>query len=154
MENDPAVRERVQKQEKARAIRRLGRGGMSLRAESAFADALRAIHLEEDHADIEDLLSRLDQQAQVLAQSRQLPDLVRYRDLVQQLLQRVVEGGYAVSRHRTFDRRGRQRLFVLVNKVNSSLEELLQMVISRQASQLELLAKMGQIRGLLVDLYS
>jgi uncharacterized protein YaaR (DUF327 family) len=41
-----------------------------------------------------------------------------------------------------------------VTKINKALEELGQQVLSSQAEQLKILDKIGEIRGLIIDLFA
>ena len=61
---------------------------------------------------------------------------------------------YDVESGTGWDRRGRQKAYTLVRKVDETLESLTEDVRSGQEKQLDILAKMDSIRGMLVDMYT
>jgi uncharacterized protein YaaR (DUF327 family) len=64
----------------------------------------------------------------------------------------IISNGYEFSRERSFASRGGQRFFATVNKVDAALDELAKEVLQGRKDELDLLDKIGDIRGLLVDL--
>ncbi len=52
-----------------------------------------------------------------------------------------------------WDRSGNRKNFVLVKKINQSVEEMIDLVMNKEKKQIDLVARLDEIRGLLVDLY-
>lgn len=119
-----------------------------------FHDALQAAQGQGVREQLDELLSLLDLQAGRLKDKRDLAELYRYRDLVRRFLDIVVKEAYNVHEETGFNRRGRRKSFLLVKKVDTALEDLAEKVLKAQAGGLEILAKLGEIRGMLVDLYT
>ncbi|HHW15013.1 MAG TPA: YaaR family protein, partial [Firmicutes bacterium] len=103
---------------------------------------------------LDELLEELDRTAAELRDKRTLAVLRKYRELVQSFLDTVIHEAFAVEQRTGFDRKGRRRVYVLVQQVNQALEELTRLTLARHADPLALLEKLGEIRGLLVDLYT
>jgi uncharacterized protein YaaR (DUF327 family) len=61
---------------------------------------------------------------------------------------------YMLQNRTGWDRRGRQKVYTLVQQIDATLAELTEMVKEGQENQLEILAKLDAIRGMLVDLYT
>lgn len=122
--------------------------------ESGFAQALRVTRSEATRGELSDLVDQLDEQGRLLKDSRTLAALKRYRELVQKFLKTAVDEAYGLSEERGFDRKGRRRVFILVRLVNAAVEELTRSVLDQHADPLALLEKLGEIRGLLIDLYT
>lgn len=120
----------------------------------AFEDVLADTQSHARRERLDRLLKEIDAQAELLKGSRSLATLRRYRELIQAFLETAVGEAYQLQQQIGVDRRGRRRLYLLVKKVNTAVEELTQMVLDSQRSGLEILAKLGEIRGLLVDLYT
>ena len=59
---------------------------------------------------------------------------------------------YSLESRHGWDRKGRQKVFTLVRKIDEKLAELTEDVRTGQDKQLSILEKHGIIRGLLVDL--
>ncbi|MDI6871703.1 MAG: YaaR family protein [Bacillota bacterium] len=123
-------------------------------AKPEFARTLGVARVEAIHCTLDELLAELDRTAEELRDKRSLAVLRKYRELVQSFLDTVLHQAYAVQQQTGFDRKGRRRVYVLVQRVNQALEELAQLTLSRHADPLLLLEKLGEIRGLLVDLYT
>ncbi|MDR0906684.1 MAG: YaaR family protein [Oscillospiraceae bacterium] len=98
------------------------------------------------------MIGDIEQQGKKLSKRVDISELERYRELVRGFLDDVVSNGYEFSRDSAFGGRGRARFFATVNTVNEKLTELAQSVINSQAEELDILAQVGEIQGLLVDL--
>jgi uncharacterized protein YaaR (DUF327 family) len=133
-----------------KSSRRVG----SAPATPEFARTLGVARVGAVRRTLDELLADLDRTAGELRDKRSLAALRKYRELVQSFLDTVLPETYAVRPQTGFDRQGRRRVYVLVQRVNRALEELTELVLARQADPLSLLEKLGEIRGLLVDLYT
>ncbi|MGE5553819.1 MAG: YaaR family protein [Betaproteobacteria bacterium] len=130
--------------------RRVGRTEPALE----FAKTLGVARVEAAHRSLDELLADLDRTAEELRDKRSLAVLRKYRELVRSFLDTVLHETYAVQQQTGIDRKGRRRVYVLIQRVNQALEELTELTLSRHADPLSLLEKLGEIRGMLVDLYT
>jgi len=119
-----------------------------------FLEELRRVQGFNLKQRLETILHDLEQQGRRLSQSMTIGDLKAYKKLVKNFLAEAVGKTYLVKEEAHWDRRGRHKVFITVQKVDQKLEELTQMVLEQQQDQLKLLAKMDEIRGLLIDLFS
>ena len=103
---------------------------------------------------LEELLERIQQQGKRLGQTPTYSELKSYRELVKKFMSEAVGQMYDVESGSGWDRRGRQKSYTLVKKVDDTLESLTEDVRHGQERQLAILEKMDSIRGMLVDLYS
>lgn len=88
-----------------------------------------------------------------LARTLHLRHLAAYQELVRDFLTAVVAQAYRLRREVGRDRRGRARVFQIVLKVDEALADLAQAVLEGEQARLRILARLDEIRGLLVDLY-
>jgi len=105
-------------------------------------------------AHLEELLGKIQQQGKRLGQTPTFSELKSYRELVKKFMSEAVGQMYDVESGVGWDRRGRQKAYTLVRKVDETLESLTEDVRSGQEKQLDILAKMDSIRGMLVDMYT
>lgn len=105
-------------------------------------------------AHLEELLGKIQQQGKRLGQTPTFSELRSYRELVKKFMSEAVGQMYDVESGTGWDRRGRQKAYTLVRKVDETLESLTEDVRSGQEKQLDILAKMDSIRGMLVDMYT
>jgi uncharacterized protein YaaR (DUF327 family) len=99
------------------------------------------------------LLNDIDRQGQILARSRSIRDFYHYKNLVKQFMEEAVKYGIALDDRRGINRRGRSRLFKIVKEVDGELLKLADDLLSEQAPMIDLLARIGEIRGMLINLY-
>jgi uncharacterized protein YaaR (DUF327 family) len=84
---------------------------------------------------------------------RQLPvNITRYRQAVRNFLHYVVENGYSVETQTGRMTRAGRKQYTLVQVVDRKLEELAAVILSGQAAQIGILARIDEINGLLVDI--
>jgi uncharacterized protein YaaR (DUF327 family) len=80
-------------------------------------------------------------------------EILRYKKAVRDFIHYVVENGYTVEKIQTPHREYRRlKPYTQIQVIDRKLEELAAAILSGQASQLERVSKVGEIRGLLVDL--
>ena len=78
-------------------------------------------------------------------------EILRYKKAVRDFVHYVVNNAFAVEKSQT-RRRGKTKINVQIQIIDKKLDELAAAILSGQASQLEMVSKIGEIRGLLVDL--
>jgi uncharacterized protein YaaR (DUF327 family) len=103
---------------------------------------------------LEELLGKIQEQGKRLGQTPTFSELKAYRDLVKKFMSEAVGQMYEVESGTGWDRRGRQKAYTLVKKVDETLESLTEDVRKGQERQLTILEKMDSIRGMLVDMYT
>ncbi len=116
-----------------------------------FAEHIRVVRANQTREDLEKLLPHLDEAAHALIEARTLRNLARFRELVQEFLDRVVRDSYQVREVSGFSS-GRHKIMVIVQKVDEALEKLGREVLNQHASSVHLLEIVDEIRGLLLDL--
>jgi uncharacterized protein YaaR (DUF327 family) len=98
------------------------------------------------------LLDKVSEQGDVVARRCDIGEVKKYRELVTRFLDQAMQSTYARDKESLFDARGRYKEFSLVRKVNEELEKLTQDVLSDQKDNLNILERLGTIKGMLVDL--
>jgi len=100
---------------------------------------------------LEEQLLAIDEQAGRLASHRTMEELVRYRQRIRAFLQTVVDSGLTVETVHGNDRR-RLRQYYLVEQVDELLLKLAEEVLDKEVPRLSILARLDEIRGLLINL--
>ena len=101
---------------------------------------------------LKNLLERIDMQAQKLSERLDIGELRRYRTLVTEFIDISVRHSTEYQKEHTLDGKGRHRIFGIVKKIDSELEALTRDVLKAQKDYIGVLAKLEDIRGLLVDI--
>ncbi|MBQ9580072.1 MAG: YaaR family protein, partial [Lachnospiraceae bacterium] len=79
-------------------------------------------------------------------------DMKRYRGLIKDFLNEVVYRSHKFSRENFLDRRGRHRVYGIVRLIDENLDALATELIKDEKNQIDILAKIGEISGLLLDI--
>jgi len=87
-----------------------------------------------------------------IAEYRDIGGLKQYRALVRDFINEVVTNSHEFSRENFLDRRGRHRVYGIVRLVNSELDALAQDLLTNEKSHIEILARVDEIHGLLLDM--
>lgn len=119
-----------------------------------FGEQLHKVQSDLVHQKLEGLFADIQRQGGALAESLNLKDLMKYKELIQKFLDYAVNKMYHLKEQSGWDRRGRHKVYTLVETVNKELEDLTKMLMSEQKDKISILAKVDEIRGLLVDIYS
>ena len=88
-----------------------------------------------------------------VARSRNLRELARFKMLVKRFLQEAVDYGLEMKQSHTWNRFGEGRRLKIVETIDEHLVELAEDLLNEEKESIELLAKIGEIKGLLINLY-
>ncbi len=99
------------------------------------------------------LLNDISAQGEHIAKHMDIRDLKKYRELVKDFLNEVVYRSHKFSRENFLDRRGRHRVYGIVRLIDANLDELAAELLKDEKDHLAILAKIGDIQGLLLDLF-
>lgn len=88
-----------------------------------------------------------------VARSRNLRELARFKMLVKRFLQETVEHGMDLKQSHTWNRFGEGRRLKIIDTIDHHLVELAQDILDEEKEAIDLLARIGEIKGLLINLY-
>ena len=66
----------------------------------------------------------------------------------------IVNRSHSFSRENFLDKRGRHRVYGIVRLVDEKLDALAQELVKDEKDNMEILSKIGEIRGLLLDIFT
>lgn len=110
------------------------------------------IEEKELQAKLGSLMDQISAQGEKLAKHMDIGDMKKYRSLVKDFLNEVVNRSHEFSRENFLDRRGRHRVYGIVRLVDKNLDDLAQELVKDEKDNLTILNKVGEIRGLLLDI--
>ena len=76
----------------------------------------------------------------------------RYRGLVKDFLNEVVNRSHKFSRENFLDRRGRHRVYGMIKLVDEKMDELATALVQDERDHINILDMVDEIRGLLLDI--
>ncbi len=87
-----------------------------------------------------------------LARSMTVRELKAYRMMVKRFLEDTVRRGVGIKESRGWDRRGRGKRYKLLDEVDAALLAMADELLETEQGKIELLQKIGEIRGMLINL--
>lgn len=79
--------------------------------------------------------------------------LNKYKSLIKELMDYTVSNGFKFTKSSSFDSRGRGKVFGIVKKVNEKLNQLTKDILEEEKDNIDVVASINDIRGLLVDMF-
>jgi uncharacterized protein len=102
---------------------------------------------------LDEILRDLDQQGERLVRTQNFNELEKYKDLVKAFIIKVTKDLYHLRSSDGGAGQTNQKVYVILQKVDLELDALTKQVLSKQKTQLKILERLDQIKGLLLDLY-
>lgn len=125
----------------------VGDGSFKFTLSSAISDA-------QLQARVEELMKDITVQGNRLAEHMDIRDLKRYRGLVREFLEEVVYRSHKFSRENFLDRRGRHRVYGIIKLIDENLDKLASELVEDEKDHLSILNRIGEIQGLLLDIFT
>ncbi|MGF2614060.1 DUF327 family protein [Rossellomorea vietnamensis] len=89
-----------------------------------------------------------------LSRSRTFKDLAKYKNLVKKFVKEAVDYGMNLKQSHTWNQHGEGRKLNIVESVDQRLLELTEDILDEEKQSIDILGKIGEIRGLLINLYT
>lgn len=103
---------------------------------------------------LQNLMEEITVQGQKLYKRRDVKDMKHYRGLVKEFLNEVVTHSHSFARENFLDRKGRHRVYGIIRLVDENLDQLAQELMRDEKDNLAILDKIGEIEGLLLDIFT
>ena len=99
------------------------------------------------------LLDDVDDKGRELVENRTVESLFAYKNMVKSFIEEAVEYGLKVAEKRGYGRVGRNKVLKSVDSIDEKLLQLTDLVLQKETKHMNILGKVGEIKGLLVNLY-
>ncbi len=110
---------------------------------------------EDDHSreHLQQMMKDIESKGRELADKKTVELLVDYKQMIKGFVEEAVSFGLKVEERRGLSRRGRSKVLKVVATIDEKLIELTDAVLQQERKQISVLEKIGQIQGLLVNLF-
>lgn len=120
---------------------------------AAFRAHLVEAQLTQANTRLDDMLKKIDEVGTALGRTLTISDLKRYKQAIGSFFKEALRLGTQVKTELEWDSQAwEHRTLVTIEKVNAALEELTTLVHAQEQDRLKILAKMGDIKGMLLDI--
>ena len=129
-----------------------------VRPEAKSNQSFQAIVQSQTHElkqqEIQQLMQDITAQGDKLARFRSFPDLVKFKRLIKGFLEETVYHGLSLKNRQNFSPDGHSHELTIVSEIDEKLVELTDDIMSQEKKTVDLLGLIGDIKGLLINLYS
>lgn len=94
----------------------------------------------------------IGKQGEHIARHMDIRDLKKYRQLIKEFMNEVVYRSHKFSRENFLDRRGRHRVYGIIRLIDENLDELAKALVEDEKNAIDILGRIDEIRGLLIDI--
>ena len=101
---------------------------------------------------LKEMVEDITKQGQKISEHMDIRDLKVYRTMISNFINEVVANAHKFSRENFLDKRGRHRVYGIVRLVNDKLDALAQELLSAEKNQVNILERIGEIQGLVLDI--
>ncbi|CAM3965852.1 YaaR family protein [Mesobacillus zeae] len=103
---------------------------------------------------LQQLLSEINTAGERLARSRTFKDMAKFKTLVKQFVKETVDFGMGLKQSHSWNQYGEGRSLKTVKTIDEKLVELTESIMNKEELPIDILGKIGEIKGLLINLYT
>ncbi|MDT3428784.1 uncharacterized protein YaaR (DUF327 family) [Paenibacillus forsythiae] len=117
-----------------------------------FSDVLQQHGEQATRDEITRRIQEIQVQGERLSKSMTIRELTIYRVMVKKFLEETARRGVALKETKGWDRRGRGKRYKLLEEIDTALLGLADELLESEQGRIDLLSKVGEIRGMLINL--
>ncbi len=129
------------------------KSGKAEKPAASFRKQLGEINEKEIKERLDKLLNIVDEQGKKLKKSLDKKDLIEYKKRVKDFLRLVQKEFVQARQSYSWDGAGNLKTYTLIEEADKNLNDLHQLFMQEQSDVLEIVKKIDEIRGLLLDIY-
>lgn len=118
----------------------------------AFQDFMSNQEEKSNDEQLAERMKQIQMQGDRLAKSMTVRNLRLYKQLIKKFLEDTVRRGVGMKEVRGLDRRGRGKIHKLLDEIDAHLLAMADDLLHTEQGQMQLLYRVGEIRGLLINM--
>lgn len=100
------------------------------------------------------LFDDITMQGKRISKHMDVRDMKKYRGLIKEFMNEIINRSHKFSRENFLDRKGRHRVYGIIRLIDQDLDELAEELMREEKDHISVLGKIGEIRGLLLDIFT
>lgn len=114
-----------------------------------------ASHIEEKELQtrLTSLMEEITRQGDRISKRMDVKDMKKYRSLVKSFMNEIINRSHEFSRENFLDRKGRHRVYGIIKLVDKNLDDIAEALMKEEKDNISILGRIGEIKGLLLDLF-
>lgn len=101
---------------------------------------------------LKEMVEDITNQGKKISEHMDIRDLKVYRTMISNFINEIVANGHKFSRENFLDKKGRHRVYGVIRAVNDKLDELATELLKSEKNQVNILERIGEIQGLVLDM--
>ncbi|WLR50606.1 YaaR family protein [Bacillus tianshenii] len=143
----------VQKVNKA-GLNKINQKKQGVSEKVSFQEVMQKGRDEKKYEQLSAMMKEIEKQGKTLSENRTVEEFRKYKKMVKEFMEDAVEFGLNLEERRGFNRRGRTKIYKIVKTVDQKLIDLANEVLNKEKKQLDILNSVGEIQGLIINLYT
>lgn len=99
-------------------------------------------------------VAEIETQGKKLADTHSVENLRKYKKMIKDFMEDAIKNSLELTEHRGFNQRGSTKVYKLVKEVDKKLIDLTNEVLDKEKKGLNILNVVGEIKGLLINMYT
>ncbi len=100
------------------------------------------------------MMQEITQQGDRISKKMDVRDMKKYRALIKDFMNEIVNRSHKFSRENFLDKKGRHRVYGIIRQVDDTLDELARELVKDEKDHIAILSRIDEIRGLLLDVFT
>ncbi|MBP8714895.1 MAG: YaaR family protein [Lachnospiraceae bacterium] len=100
------------------------------------------------------MMEEITMQGDKISKKRDIRDMKKYRAMIKGFMNEVVSRSHTFERENFLDRKGRHRVYGIIKLVDQRMDELAQELVKDEKDNIKILGMVGDIQGLLLDIFT
>lgn len=100
------------------------------------------------------MLDKVEKQGKKLAEKQTVANLLEYKKMVKEFVNEAVDHGLKLEKQGGFRRGGKSKIFKIIKKIDEKLLEITDEIISTEKKGIDILSSVGEVQGMLVNIYA
>lgn len=118
-----------------------------------FSEIMDQSEYKQSREHLEQLLKHIQEEGKKLTESKTIESLIHYKKLVKGFIEDALHMGLKIEERRGYSRVGRTKALKIISMIDEKLIELTDEFLSSERKSIRLLEKVGELQGLLVNLF-
>lgn len=119
---------------------------------SVFQSVIKSKQIELQNDELSQLIDKIDEKGKRLTTTQTIKDFHEYKRLIQQFINKAVSQGLSLKETRSWFQQGGSKMKI-ISKINKKLVDMADQMVSREKNSVRLLQQVGELKGLIINLY-
>jgi uncharacterized protein YaaR (DUF327 family) len=121
---------------------------------TSFSDLMGDKRESDTKEELQKLMVAIRAEGDKLVDAKNIEVLVHYKKMVKDFVSRAVDFAFEIQDRKGLSRFGRSKVLKVVSQIDQSLVDLTQEFLVEERNRIKLLSKIGELQGMLLNIYA